>query len=63
MRVAVAPQEGLQCDQLRLGAVADQHRPAAEFDQPHAAQDQRAHDALAQFGLGHQQGAQPLWCD
>ena len=39
----------------------DQHRPAgAGLDQPDAAQDQRAHDALAEVGLGDDQRAQLL---
>ena len=38
---------------------ADQHRPAdAALDQADAAQDQRAHDALAEIGFGDQQRAQ-----
>jgi hypothetical protein len=37
------------------------HRPArAGLDQRHAAQDQRAHDALAEVGLGDDQRAQLL---
>ncbi len=32
--------------------------PAPVSEQAHAAQDQRAHDALAELGLGDEQGAQ-----
>ena len=40
-------------------AGADQHRAAgAALDQADPAQDQRAHDALAEFGFGDQQRAQ-----
>ena len=39
----------------------DQHRAAdTALDQADAAQDQRAHDALAEIGLRHQQRAQFL---
>ena len=42
-------------------AGADQHRTAgAALDQADPAQDQRAHDALAELGLGDQQRAQLL---
>ncbi len=42
-------------------ARADQHRAAdAALDQADPAQDQRAHDALAELGLGDQQRAQFL---
>ena len=37
--------------------------PAPRFDQADAAQDQRAHDPLAELGLGDQQGAQPVGRD
>ena len=40
---------------------ADQHRAAdAALDQADPAQDQRAHDALAEIGFRDQQRAQPL---
>src|SRR5471032_1263234 len=46
-------------EQAAVAGRPDQHRPAGiDVDQRHAAQDQRAHDALAQLGLGHQQRAQ-----
>jgi len=45
---------------LRVVAFAQQDRPArAFFDQRDAAQDQRAHDALAEFGFRDDQRAQP----
>jgi hypothetical protein len=62
--MAVAAQEILQPVQRGIAAVADQHRPAAlAFEQADAAQDQRAHDPLAEVGLGDQQRAQPLGRD
>lgn len=61
MRLSVARQEALQADHARLGEVADQDRPdQIDLDEAHAAQDQRPHDALAEFGLGDHQGAQPV---
>ena len=44
----------------RIRLVADDDRPGAGFDQPDPPQDQRAHDPLAQIGLGDQQRAQPI---
>jgi hypothetical protein len=59
VRMAVARQEALQHHEPGVTAVADQNRAArALFDQRHAPQNQRAHDALAQFGLGDDQRAQ-----
>jgi len=61
MRLAVAPQEVLQRQQRGRLRLADEDRTAgAGFDQGHAPQDQRAHDALAQVGLGDDQRAQLL---
>ena len=64
MRLPVAAQEGLQPDDVGDVRRADQHRAAgAGLDQADAAQDQRAHDALAELGLGDQQPAQVLGLD
>ena len=57
--MAVAGQETLQAQHVGVIGRAHQHRAAAgAFDQRDAAQDEGAHDALADFGLADQQGAQ-----
>ncbi|MNM78496.1 hypothetical protein D3C81_904010 [compost metagenome] len=48
---AVAPQEVLQREQPPVVRRADQHHAVAALDHQHAAQDQRAHDGLADVGL------------
>ena len=59
VRLAVARQEILQPRHVAERDRADQHRAAgAALDQADPAQDQRAHDAFAEIGLGHQQRAQ-----
>ena len=64
MRLAVARQEVLQPRRIAEGGRADQHGPAdAALDQADPAQDQRAHDALAEIGLGDQQRAQFVRCN
>ena len=61
MRLAVARQEILQPRHVAKRCRPDQHRAAgAALDQADPAQDQRAHDALAQFGFRDQQRAQLL---
>ena len=61
MRLAVAVEEILQPRHVAERRRADQHRAARAFlDQGDTAQDQRAHDALAEIGLGNQQRAQSL---
>ena len=61
MRIAVAGEETLQADDAGRIRRPDQHRTAdAGLDQTDAAQDQRAHDALAKIGFGDQQRAQPF---
>ncbi len=61
VRLAVARQEILQPRHVAERRRADQHRAAdAALDQADPAQDQRAHDALAEIGLGDQQRAQLL---
>ncbi len=60
-RMAVAPQEALQPQHVAAAGASDDDRSAgAGLEQPHAAQDQRAHDALAKLGLGDEQRAQLL---
>ena len=58
--MAVAAQEIDQPEDVGIGFVADDDRPRAGLDQPDAAEDQRAHDALAKVGFGDQQGAQAI---
>ena len=59
VRVAVALEERLQAQHVRRLRVADDHGSThAGFDERDAAQDQRAHDALAQIGFGDDQRAQ-----
>ena len=59
MRMTVTGEEVLQPQHVAVVGPADNDRTArAGFQQAHAAQDQRAHDALAKLGLGNEQGAQ-----
>ena len=61
MRLAVARQKILQPRHVAERGRADQHRAAdAALDQVDPAQDQRAHDALAEIGFGDQERAQFL---
>ena len=61
MRIAVAGEKSLQADHAARIRRADQHRAAgAALDQADPAQDQRAHDALAEIGFRDQQRAQSL---
>ena len=61
VRIAVAGEESLQPDHAARIRRADQHRAAdAALDQADPAQDQRAHDALAEIGFLDQQRAQAL---
>src|SRR4029077_3580758 len=61
MRIAVAGEESLQANDAGRILRPDQHRPAAAApDQTDAAQDERAHDALAEISLRDQKRAQPL---
>ena len=60
VRMAVAGQEAFEAKHIGMIGAADDHRPAgAHIEQPDPAQDQGAHDALAEFGLFHHQIAQP----
>ncbi len=61
MRKTVAGQKSLQANDAAGIRRADQHRAAdPALDQIDPAQDQRAHDALAEIGFGDQQRAQAL---
>ncbi len=61
VRVGVARQEPDQAQHVAIPRPADDDRPAgAGLDEPDAAQDERAHDALAELGLGDEQRAQSL---
>ena len=61
MRMAVAAQKAREPQHVAVLGAADDHRPAgAGLEQPDAAQDQRAHDALAELGLRDQQRPQPV---
>jgi hypothetical protein len=64
MRMAVAAQKALQPQHVGMPGSSDDHRAAgAGFEEADAAQDQRAHDALAEFRLGDQQRAQSIGLD
>ena len=59
MRVTVAGEEVLEPQHIAVVGPADDDRTARTgFQEAHAAQDQRAHDALAELGLGDEQRAQ-----
>ena len=59
MRLAVPRQEILEPQEIAVVGRTDQDRAAGvRRDQGDAAQDQRAHDALAELGLGDQHGAE-----
>lgn len=61
VRLAVAREEPLQADHARLREFADEDRPnQIDLDEAHAAQDQRPHDAFAEFRLGDHQRPQPI---
>jgi hypothetical protein len=56
----VAGEETFEAQNIGMIGAADDHRPAgSHIEKADAAQDQGSHDALAQFGLLHQQIAQP----
>jgi len=55
MRIAVAGEKSLQANDAARVRGADQHRAAdPALDQADPAQDQRAHDALAEIGFRDQ---------
>ena len=59
MRMSVSAQKVLQSEHVALMCMPDDHRPTGIlFDQADAAQDERAHDPLAELGLGNQQRSQ-----
>ena len=56
MRMTVATEEVLEPEHVAVAGAPDDHGTAAAgLDQPDATQDQGAHDALAEVGLGDQQ--------
>ncbi len=58
---AIAGEKALQPNDAAAIRRPDQHRAAdAALDQADPAQDQSAHDALAEIGLRHQERAQPI---
>ncbi len=64
MRIAVAGQKALETNDTGGIRRTDQHRPAGSApDQADAAQNERAHDALAEIGLSDHQRAQPFGRD
>ena len=61
MGMAVAGEKSVQPQHVAIVGAADDDRPAgARLDQPDAAQDQGAHDPLAELGFRDQQRAQPV---
>jgi hypothetical protein len=62
--LAIAGEKALQPDDVPGRCGADQHGSArASMDQTHAAQNESAHDALAQICFRHQQGSNSLGRD
>ena len=60
VRMPVAGEEPFEAKNIAVIGAADDHRPAGtHIEQPHTAQDQSAHDALAQLGLFDHQITQP----
>ena len=61
MRIGVAAEEVLQPDDVPGARGSNQDGPAgAAFNEAHATQNERAHDALSQFRLRHQQRSNSL---
>jgi len=61
VRIAVSGEEALQADNVRSGRRPDQDDAASAcLEQGHSPKDQRAHNPLAEIGLGDQQGRQSL---
>src|SRR5712671_3706008 len=59
MRMAVAAEKALQTKHVAVLSTADDHRPARpRLQKADAAQNERAHDPLAEFRLGDQQRPQ-----
>jgi len=64
MRAGVASEKPLHAYQVGTHGRADQDgTPGAGLDQADAAQDERPHDPLAEFGLSDQHGPQPIGGD
>ena len=61
MRMAITAEKVFQSKHIAALGPADDHRAAgAGLEQADTAQDQGAHDPLAELRLGDQQGAQPV---
>ena len=58
--VTVAPQEIDEAEDVAVRLIADDDRPGTGFDQADPAQDQGAHDAFANVGLGDEQRAEAV---
>jgi hypothetical protein len=64
MGVRIAGEEPNYADDIAvLGITNDHWSSRPRLDEADAAQDQSAHDALAELGLRHQHGPQPLGWD
>src|SRR5262245_54950053 len=64
MGMAVAPEKFLEPEHVAATRVTDDDRPGeASFEKSDASQDERAHDALAELGFGHQDVAQAARSD
>src|SRR6266436_2854328 len=60
-RGGVSGEKALQAQEVETAGRPNEDRPAgAHLDQAYAAQDERVHDALADVGLGYEQGPQPV---
>ena len=61
MRMPVAGQEPIEAQNIAIIGAADDYRAAcADIEQANPAQDQGAHDALAEFCFFDHQIAQPM---
>ena len=61
LRLSITTEKTFQPQHVAVVGAADDDRAAgAAFEEAHAAQDQRAHDPLAELGFRDQQGAKPV---
>src|SRR5687768_8830723 len=58
MRLPVSAKEVRETEDVPVLVVADDDRAYPDFDEPNPAKDERAHDALAEIGLGDEQRAE-----
>jgi hypothetical protein len=63
MGMAVATEENLQPQHVAIFGLANDDRAGLGFQKTDAAQDQGAHDPLAEIGLGDEQRTQPVGLD